>query len=147
MFDAIPILQLQDIVWLAGVGGIVVVTIIQNLSKTYKPWTWLAKQFGKAINSEMLEKLDDLDKKVEKIDSESNKEKALAARRRILRTADECRVKVKHSEEYFNNVLEDISFYKDYCNDNPKFENEKAVIAISIIEKAYRHAHETNDFL
>lgn len=147
MFDTIPILQLQDFVWLTGVGGVIVVTIIQNLSKKYKPWTWLAKQFGKAINSEMLDKLDNLQSKVDKIEFENNKEKALAARRRILRTADECRIKVKHSEEYFNNVLEDISFYKDYCGDNPKFENEKAVIAISIIEKAYRHAHEMNDFL
>ena len=129
-------------------------TLVQKLSPKYKPWSWLAQQFGKAVNKEMLAKLSELEKKVDKLenidkkqDEERTKENVLEARRRILRFADECRRHEKHSEEYFNNVLEDISMYKDYCKEHPLFENEKAVMAMAFIDKIYNHCYETNDFL
>lgn len=147
-------MQFEDIIWLIGASGVSLTTIIQSLSKRYKPWSWLAQQFGKAINKDLFDKLDDLQNKVnrlEETDKKQNEERdeynALEARRRILRFADECRRKEKHSEEYFNNILEDISEYKDYCDKHKSFENEKAVIAISIVEKAYRYCCENDDFL
>jgi hypothetical protein len=144
----------QTISWLIGVGLVGITTIIQSLPIKYKPWSWLFSQIGKAVNSEVLNEVNDIKNTVKELQqdmedskSENEKERALDARRRILRFADECKLNIKHSEEYFNNVLEDIDFYKDYCDLHPKFENEKAVIAISIIEKIYKHAYETNDFL
>lgn len=129
-------------------------TLVQKMSSKYKPWSWLAQQFGKAVNKEMLDKLDELEKKVDKLekadkkqDEERAEDNVLEARRRILRFADECRRHEKHSEEYFNNVLEDISAYKDYCREHPLFENEKAVIAMGFIEDIYKHCIETDDFL
>lgn len=80
-------------------------------------------------------------------DEERAKEKALDARRRILSCADECRRHIKHSEEFFNNVLEDVGYYKNYCDTHPSFENEKAVIAIDVVENVYKRCIETNDFL
>ena len=148
------LLDFQTVTWLIGVLCIVVTTVIQKLSNKYKPWTWLAEQFGKAANKEMVDKIDILSKKVEKLeehdkeqDKSFNEEKAKAARRRILRCADEVRQKAKHSEEYFNDVLDDISCYKQYCKENPTFENEKAVIAIRIVEKVYEECHRENNFL
>lgn len=144
----------EDIVWLTGAGAVALTTLVQKISTKYKPWTWLAQQFGNAVNKDMLDKLDTLQKEVnelKKIDRQQNEERdkdnALEARRRILRFADECRRKDKHSEEYFNNVLEDINDYKKYCHEHESFENEKAVIAISIIEAAYKHCYENDDFL
>lgn len=129
-------------------------TIVQKLSSKFKPWSWLAEQFGNAINKTTLEKLDKLESKVAELekrdnqqDEEREKERALSARRRILRFADECRRQVKHSEEYFNNILEDISMYKDYCDTHPMFENEKAIIAIQVIEETYKCRLDKNDFL
>lgn len=148
------LLDLQTATWLVGVLCVVITTLVQKLSDKYKPWTWLAEQFGKAANKEMIDKIDTLSKKVdslEKHDLDQDKaleeEKAKAARRRILRCADEIRSKVKHSQEYFDDMLSDISFYKQYCKENPKFKNEKAVIAIKIIEEIYERCHKNNDFL
>ena len=148
------LLDLQTITWLAGVLCVVITTLVQKLSTKYKPWTWLAEQFGKAANKEMVDKIDTLSKKVESLekhdkeqDKQLNEERAKATRRRILRCADEIRSKVKHSQEYFDDILADISFYKNYCKENPKFENEKAVIAIKIIEETYERCHKNNDFL
>ena len=154
MSNILSILDLQGITWLAGVCAVIVTTLIQNLSSKYKPWTWLAEQFGKAVNKEMLDRLDNVEKKINNIeerdleqDKKSEEERAKAARRRILRCADEIRSKVKHSKEYFDDVLSDISFYKNYCKYNPKFENEKAVIAIEVIEETYKKCCRENDFL
>lgn len=144
----------EDLVWLTGAGTVALTTLIQKMSSKYKPWSWLAQQFGKAINKDMLDKLDELECIVDKLekadkrqDEERAKDNALEARRRILRFADECRRKERHSEEYFNNVLEDISMYKDYCHEHPLFENEKVVMATSFIESAYKHCYENDDFL
>ena len=154
MGNIFSILGLQGITWLAGVCTIIVTTLVQNLSSKYKPWTWLAEQFGKAVNKEMLDRLDNVEKKINNIeerdleqDKKSEEDRAKAARRRILRCADEIRSKVKHSKEYFDDVLSDISFYKNYCKENPKFENEKAVMAIELIEETYKKCCRENDFL
>ncbi|MDE7424995.1 MAG: hypothetical protein K2N51_15110 [Lachnospiraceae bacterium] len=148
------LLRPEDLVWLVGVGTTALATIVQKMSSKYKPWSWLAQQFGKAVNKEMMDKLEELEKKVDKLekidkrqDEERAEENALEARRRILRFADECRRNEKHSEEYFNNILEDISMYKDYCHEHPLFENEKAVMAMSFIDDVYNHCYKNNDFL
>lgn len=151
MFEA---MRPEDVVWLTGAGASTIATVVQKCSSKYKPWSWLAQSLGKAINKEMIDKLDTVQTKIvelEEMDKAQNeeryKENALEARRRILRFADECRRKEKHSEEYWNNILEDITAYKDYCEEHPKFENEKAVIAMSLIEGIYKQCYETNDFL
>lgn len=152
--DLLPLLQLQDFVFLSGSGAVILATIIQTLSKKYKPWTWLAEQFGKAANKEMLDRLDSLEKKVDNLekrdeqqDAKQEEEKAKAARRRILRCSDEIRAKVRHSEEYFNDVIDDITFYTAYYNEHPKFKNEKAVLAIKLVERTYEKCISDNDFL
>lgn len=148
------LLDFQTITWLAGVLCVMITTLVQKLSTKYKPWTWLAEQFGKAANKEMVDKIDTLSKKVESLEEhdkeqekQRNEERAKAARRRILRCADEIRSKIRHSQEFFNDVLDDISFYKKYCKENPKFENEKAVIAIKQIEETYEKCYKEDDFL
>lgn len=152
--DLLPLLQVQDFLFLSGSGAVILATIIQTLSKKYKPWTWLASQFGKAANKEMLDKLDVLEEKVTKLEERDEKQdakqeevEAKAARRRILRCSDEIRAKVRHSEEYFNDVIDDITFYTAYCNDHPKFKNEKAVLAIKLVERTYEKCISDNDFL
>lgn len=152
--DLFLILEAKDFLWLAGVVSAAAATLVQKLSSKYKPWNWLARQIGKAINAEVLEKQTALEKKVDNLekrddeqDAKQEKEKALAARRRILRCSDEIRRGDRHSEEYFNDVLDDITFYKRYCIEHTEFQNEKAVLAIEVVEKAYRHCLDKDDFL
>lgn len=146
--------DVQTITWFVGVMCVVITTLVQKLSDKYKPWTWLAEQFGKAANKELVDKIDTLSEKIEKLEENDttqdkllNEEKAKSARRRILRFADEVRQDVKHSEEYFDDVLADITYYKRYCKDNPTFENEKAVVATEIIRRVYENCHKKNNFL
>lgn len=82
----------------------------------------------------------------ERQDEERDKQLAIDARRRILSVADEIRKKIRHSEEYFNDALGDVSQYRNYCRDHPEFENSKAVISSRIIEETYQQCMLEDDF-
>ena len=155
-FNGIQLLQVQDITWLVGVGLIIVISLIQAFSKKFSPWTWILVQLGKGINKESIEKLNEIEKKVtcleewnKKQDKELELAKVLSARRRILLCADEIshQPDILHTEEYFNEILSDIKMYKNYCNEHPDFENEKAVISIKLITNIYQKCLEKGNFL
>lgn len=154
MQQLITLLEVQDLIWITGVGIIVLVSLVQALSKKYSPWSWLLEQFGEAVNKKVIEGQERLEKKVDILESrmEENEKndkraKAKAARRRILRFADEVRLDQKHSQEFFNEVLTDIKTYQNYCKCNPTFENDKATVSIEIIEEVYKKCLKENSFL
>lgn len=118
------------------------------------PWSWLGKKIGKVINGDVINELDGVKKEIGEIKEQNATQndqraldKALDARRRILRFADEIRRGDKHSQEHFNSILDDISFYLQYCDDHPNFKNKKAVISIKIIEEIYEKCTREDDFL
>ena len=77
----------------------------------------------------------------------SLEDKAKAARDLILNCSDEVYNGVRHSKEFFDNVLLDITFYKAYCKAHPNFQNDMTVMAVERIEEVYRHCLEDHDFL
>lgn len=150
-----------------GLVTILLVSLIEKVSKKFKPWSWLFGKIGKLINKNVESSLNSLIVRVENLE-ESNKRQdavheealALAARRHIIAAADELKngarhydteeepkKKISHSEEWFNSVLEDITGYEKYCDTHPNFKNEKAVASIRFIRKAYDYVYENNLFL
>lgn len=94
--------------------------------------------------SEQIEDVQDtLDAHI-KSDAEND---AKQARRRIIVFADECRRGLQHSSEHFDSVLDDITFYRQYCDDHPKFKNEKAAHSIKYIDDVYDKAKRENAFI
>ena len=72
---------------------------------------------------------------------------AQAARRRILRFNDELLRGIEHSKEYFDDCLESVKIYEDYCRDHPAFPNGKTVMATENIRRVYRVCLEKHNFL
>ena len=68
-------------------------------------------------------------------------------RSKILRFDDELRIGIKHSYEYFEDILRTVHEYEDYCDNHPKFTNRQAESAINHIQSAYDEAHENNSFI
>ena len=120
----------------------ILVPIIVAMFASAGFWNWLANRKGgtEKLIEELSNKLDAF-----MLKSEENDIKTI--RLRILRFDDELRLNIRHSEEYFNNIMDDISDYKRYCDTHPSFKNEKAVHAIDHISKAYDKCHQENDFL
>lgn len=77
----------------------------------------------------------------------SEMEKTDNRRLRILRFSDEISEGQLHSEEHFNNILEDIDLYEAYCRSHPDYPNTKCLMAIENVKNSYRKRLQKNDFL
>ena len=148
------VLNLGGVAWLGGIIVFIVTTIIENAPVKFKPWSWLAKKFGRAVNAEMLEAIRVMESRVQCIEERNRKQdecyaedKAIAARRRIISFSDRLRIGQKFSLEAFNSVLDDITYYETYCIEHKNFKNEKAKASIEIVRAAYQEAMENDDFL
>lgn len=158
IIEAISKLPVGEIItyialFLAGVA-----TVVEKTSKTVKPLTKLAKAIGRAINGELMEKVDNLEKtfdskvdnleqKIEKMDQEEQLQRAKDARTRVLRFGDEVFHGVHHTKEHFDDVLRDITYYENYCDEHPKFENDQMHITAELIKETYHKCLKEHSFL
>lgn len=98
-------------------------------------------------HDEVLEKLEGISEKIGDIEERMDREKADSTRRNILLFDDELRRSIPHSEESYNQILEDINFYNNYCRVHQKYENSKAVNAIGNINEVYQHVKREDGFI
>ena len=103
-----------------------------------------SKKEKESVVSKALKALED---RLEAIEDRMDKDRADHARVRILRTSDECRRGVLHSQENLSQTLDDINEYRRYCKAHPNYENRKCTLAIENIEHVYKHCLEQDDFL
>ena len=120
---------------------------LDNLSKDIKEVNGTVAK----LSDDMTKKIDDLSEEMragdEKLRQESMKTVADTRRVRILRGSDEIKLKIRHSEEWFDQMNDDITEYENYCATHPGYKNKKAVHAILNVGQAYERALNTNDFL
>lgn len=130
-------------------GGILLVamTLIQIAPIKLNPWSALAKAIGRAINGEVIAKVDRLEREL--LDMKGNLEKrdAISCRTRILHFGDETIHGVRHTKEHFDQILRDITTYERYCDDHPNFENNTTVLTSQRIKDIYEDCLKTADFL
>ena len=72
---------------------------------------------------------------------------AKGARRRILRFSDELNQEIRHTKDYFDDVLADIDLYEKYCKDHPDFPNNRTLMAETNIKAVYQQCLAEHDFL
>ena len=82
----------------------------------------------------------------DEVNAKEEKKAAEDARRRILRFNDELLNGVRHSQEYFNEILNDVDTYEKYCEDHPKFPNSRTVFAVQNIRDCYAKCLKEHDF-
>lgn len=99
------------------------------------------------IRENLSKLIEGLDTKIDKLQGSNDERMAYTWRYRILRFNDEIRLGEKHSKEHFDQIIEDIDNYEDYCRTHPDFPNNKAVFAISHIKKVYQKCINEKTFL
>ena len=140
-------MSIQEI--LLGGGGVLlfVMSVVQIAPIEIKPWSAIARAFGRAINAEVLRDLktvkQDLTDHI-RIDGERDADEHRA---RILRFNNELLRDIPHTKEEFIDVLADIDFYERYCRDHENYKNNRAVHAIANISKVYDDRLREHDFL
>ncbi len=138
---------------------VVIASVVQISPIKINPWTWIRDKARDILGltdlkeelKQVKENMDELDTKIDNFKREENDcrelRDALSARRRILRFNDELLQNIRHSQEMFTNVLDDITAYNHYCETHKTFVNERAVLAEANIRKVYQKCMDDHDFL
>lgn len=154
VFDIVQMVITSPQWWICLV---IALSLIQISPLKLDPWTWI----GNAFNKDVFARMDELEKRIDEIETGVNlanykcdryeaqreEDKAVMACIRILRFNDELLHKKRHSKETFDQILKDVKFYEKYCDDNKDFENERAVRAIKNVRRCYDKCSEDCDFL
>lgn len=126
-------MQIKDILLNSGGLLFLILTLIQITPLKINPWSAILKVIGKALTVDVLDKLDE--------------NSASTCRYRLIRFDDELRHDVKHTQEHFDQILDDITTYENYCKEHPLYPNSKAVLAIENIKETYSKCRKENSFL
>lgn len=142
------------------VGSIVSITALISVfveaSSVFKsqPITKFLGWMGSKLNAETNKQVSELKKRIDKIETDRANDKAenaenktIERRIRILQFGDEVRRGVKHSQESYNQVLDDIHYYSKYCTEHPEFKNDRTVMTTQKIKEMYAQHMDRNDFL
>ena len=116
-----------------GVVGLLVILIgmIKIPKLELNIWNLIGRTIGRSINGEVLTQVKRLTAEVDILKKEEELERARQARQK----------------EHFDEILDDIDTYEDYCAAHEDYENNKAVLAISTIREVYKECLRDHDFL
>lgn len=98
-------------------------------------------------SQKILKAIEKLNEKVDRVESELGKSRAIASRIRILKFMDELLEGRKHTKDSYDQVMSDITNYEKYCKDHPTFKNNQTASTIEYINKNYQERLEKHDFL
>lgn len=139
---------------LGGSGGLLVLlTLIQISPIKIDPWSAIARAIGRALNKDVLDRLETLEDEQREIKAEVSAQKELSDKREadgwradILRFNMELVKHTKHTREDYIEILDIIDKYENYCETHKDYENNRAVHAIANIERCYDDRLKNDDF-
>ena len=99
---------------------------------------------------ERKDKKNDCSKKIleaiQKINNKIDQRTAVGCRIRILKFMDEIIEGWEHSKDSYNQIMQDITHYHQYCEEHPQFLNHQTDATIERLRKDYEQRLITNDF-
>ena len=147
-------MSIQEI--LAGGGGVLLVlmTLVQIAPVKINPWSSIAKALGRAINGEVMGKLEEMGQVQQntqrRLDAHIKEDDERAAdlhRARILQFHNELIRNIPHTREEFIEILAEIDGYERFCREHPDYPNSRAVHAVANISRVYDERLQKHDFL
>lgn len=139
--------EIKDIIMYSGGVSVLLMTLIQIAPIEINPWSWIGKMIGRAINGEVIEKVETLTEDVKALKDDDAERWASLSRSHILRFGDEILHGVPHSKEHFDQILLDITKYEGYCDEHPNYKNNIANATIKQIKHTYQKCLDDNKFL
>lgn len=123
------------------------VTLIQITPIKINPWTALARWIRKIIIGDIEKKIDRIAEKVDQMEAQSKEDKAIQARAYILQFSDEIYNGEKHSKDYFDNIMQAIDQYEQYCEQHKDFINNRTALSVQRIKETYSRLLKEHKFL
>ena len=126
--------------------GIVLAVIGSNALWGFIQFLVQRKDNKEDCSKKILDMIQKLDEKIDKLDGELSERGAIACRVRILKFMDEILEGWSHSFDSYTQVMQDITNYLHYCDENPLFKNHQTEATIEYIKNDYQEHLEKNDF-
>lgn len=117
----------------------IIPTVITNRKKTQKSIT--------DANTATERRIDKIQSTLDNHIREDEDDNARNRRTRILRFYDEMCEGRLHSENHFEDILDDIDEYEKYCDAHPNYKNNRGHIAMAYIKSSYDKLKAKNGFL
>ena len=134
--------------------SIAIIMLILSCIKLPKYELNIWQLFIKSVNRETNEKLNELYSQFNELKNsfdshlkEDKEDEMDQKRRNIINFSSEVSRGVPHTEEQYNQILEDIDEYVKFCNETPDYPNTKAEASIEHIRQTYIHHVEKHDFI
>mgnify|MGYP003316631701 CR=1 FL=1 len=124
----------------------IIPTVISNRKKTQESLKEMQDQSKKDMDM-LKSDVAGLKKDFAQHMKEDEENKAQEARYRILRFYDEVCEGRNHSESHFEDILDDIDFYEQYCETHKEFKNTRGHAAMLHIQKVYMEVKAKGGFL
>ncbi len=123
--------------------------VIQIAPVKLNPWSWIARKIGKAINHEIVDKIDEIGNNVKDLRCTVDHNAAKLARNKILEFGDDLifQPERKHSKDRFDDVMQYITEYDAYCAEHPEFKNHITASTTKIIVNTYEKCMQDHSFL
>lgn len=126
--------------------GIVLAVIGSNALWGFIQFLVQRKDNKEDCSKKILDMIQKLDEKIDKLDGELSERGAIACRVRILKFMDEIIEGWNHSFDSYTQVMQDITNYINYCDLHPRFKNHQTEATIEYIKNDYQEHLEKNDF-
>ena len=97
-------------------------------------------------SKKIIEMIQKLDEKIDKLDGELSERSAISCRVRILKFMDEIIEGWEHSYDSYVQVMQAITNYLNYCREHPDFKNHQTEASIEYIKNDYQEHLEKNNF-
>ena len=139
--------MIEDVIKWVVVGLLGGSVLIEISPIKINPWKWIARSIGKAVNGDVIAEVESLKKDVNALREESDERAAKDCRVRILRFGDEILHDKRHSKEHFDQILQDITDYEQYCESHPNFKNNMTTMTTAHIKSTYGKCLQNHSFL
>ena len=139
MSDVVRVALISGVFSLLGIVVTVIPTIIANRKKT--------QESIKQTTEAMEKRIDKLQTSYDAHVKDYEAAKASSQRYRILRFYDEVCDNQRHSESHFEDILQDIDEYENYCKHHEDYKNNRGHVAMEYIKELYGKLKISGGFL
>lgn len=137
--------------WLSKITPVLAILsiVIEITPIKINPWSWFAKKILHAVNRELVDKVDNLNKEVSDLKESVDERDAKTARAKILEFGDDLifQPERKHSKDRFDDVMQHITEYEEYCDQHPNFKNHMTETTTKLIIDTYEKCMRDHSFL
>lgn len=123
-----------------------ILTLLQIAPIKINPWSAIFKWLGKQLNTDVIKKIDDVDKRLDEHVKDSLENELKARRVSILDFSSSIIRGVNYHREKFDFMIKECDSYEEYCKKND-IKNGVAEASIAEIRRIYQEHLRNADFL